>query len=86
MRLDYKSKFPEDMEDYLEFNGWHFNKKMCEWATSNMYKIKDGKRIKHKDISKEQFEELVKKCFLPEHIDFDKINDLLIETRKAIYF
>ena len=60
MRLDYKSKFPEDMEDYLEFNGWHFNKKMCEWATSIMYKVKEGKKIKHKGISKEQFEELVK--------------------------
>lgn len=60
MRLDYKSKFPSGMEEYLEFNGWHFNKKMCEWATSNMYKVKEGKRIKHKIISKEQLEELIK--------------------------
>lgn len=60
MRLDYKSKFPSGMEDYLEFNGWHFNKKMCEWAVSNMYKVKEGKKIKHKGVSKEQLEELIK--------------------------
>jgi hypothetical protein len=37
-RLDSRSAFPEDMENYLEFNGWHFNKKMCQWAVSKMYK------------------------------------------------
>lgn len=37
-RLDSRSKFPEEMENYLEFNGWHFNKKMCHWASSKMYK------------------------------------------------
>ena len=39
-RLDSRSAFPEDMENYLEFNGWHFNKKMCQWASSRMYKGK----------------------------------------------
>jgi hypothetical protein len=37
-RLDSRSAFPEGMENYLEFNGWHFNKKMCQWASSKMYK------------------------------------------------
>lgn len=37
MRLDVRSKFPSGMEDYLEMNGWHFNKKMCKWASSKMY-------------------------------------------------
>lgn len=39
MRLDARDKFPSGMEDYLSVNSWHFSKKMCEWATSNMYKI-----------------------------------------------
>ena len=42
-RLDSRSAFPEDMGNYLEFNGWHFNKKMCQWAVSKMYK-KDGEK------------------------------------------
>lgn len=35
-RLDSRDKFPSGMEDYLSQNGWHFNKKMCEWAVGNM--------------------------------------------------
>lgn len=27
---------PEEMSLYLEYNGWHFNKKMCEFAVSKM--------------------------------------------------
>lgn len=38
MRLDSRKLFPDGMETYLEFNGWHFNKKMCQWASSKMYK------------------------------------------------
>jgi len=38
MRLDARDKFPSGMEDYLSINGWHFSKKMCDWATSRMYK------------------------------------------------
>jgi hypothetical protein len=43
-RLDSRSAFPEDMENYLEFNGWHFNKKMCQWAASKMYKQENGNK------------------------------------------
>jgi hypothetical protein len=45
-RLDSRSAFPSGMEQYLEFNGWHFNKNMCQWAVSKMYKMKDGKKEK----------------------------------------
>ena len=38
---DYK---PKEMVAYLRHNGWHFNKKMCEWAVAQMKK--NGKRIK----------------------------------------
>ena len=44
-RLDSRSAFPEAMENYLGFNGWHFNKKMCEWAVSRMYKEENGKKV-----------------------------------------
>lgn len=27
---------PEDLEQYMSFYGKHFNKKLCEWAVSNM--------------------------------------------------
>ena len=37
-RLDSRDKFPSGMEDYLSQNGWHFNKKLCEWAVGKMKK------------------------------------------------
>lgn len=41
--LDTYDKLPEDMQTYLRHNGWHFNKKMVEFATEHMKK--DGQRI-----------------------------------------
>lgn len=38
-RLDSRDKMPSGMEEYLAQNGWHFNKKLCEWAISNMWKL-----------------------------------------------
>ena len=38
MRLDARSSFPSGMENYLQFYGWHFSKKMEEWAASQMIK------------------------------------------------
>ena len=43
MRLDAREKFPSGMEEYLGYYGWHFSKKMAEWAISMMER--DGKRI-----------------------------------------
>ena len=39
-RLDTYSKMPSGMKEYLEAYGWHFSKRMCEWATGKM-KCKD---------------------------------------------
>lgn len=30
--LDAYDMKPEGMIAYLRYNGWHFNKKMCDWA------------------------------------------------------
>ena len=60
MRLDYREKFPSGMEDYLSYNGWHFNKKMCDFATSNMYK-KDGdkKKVYIKPFTRDDVDQLL---------------------------
>ena len=44
---------PLAMINYLRYYGPHFNKKLCDFATSKMYKIVNGKREKIKPISKE---------------------------------
>lgn len=31
-----KKNYPSGMEEYLDFYGWHFSKKMCEFACSLM--------------------------------------------------
>lgn len=36
MRRDVYDNMPEDMKKYLANYGWHFNKKMAEWAVSKM--------------------------------------------------
>ena len=38
MPLDMYDLKPEGMVSYLRYNGYHFSKKMCEWAVSLMYK------------------------------------------------
>lgn len=44
MRLDIYEKMPEGMRAYLESNGWHFSKKMCEYAVSKM-KDRNGNKV-----------------------------------------
>lgn len=60
-RLDARDKYPSGMEDYLAFNGWHFNKKLCEWAVSKMYKINVAKRKEYiTPYTKESVDNLLK--------------------------
>ena len=61
-RLDSYGKMPSGMKEYLEAYGWHFSKKMCEWAVSKM-KVKDdnGKQKKLDALKKDEVEELLKK-------------------------
>lgn len=42
-RLDYYDIKPAGMERYLSLYGWHFSKKMAEWAISIMRDRNNGK-------------------------------------------
>lgn len=57
MRLDYYDKLPEGMQDYLKEYGWHFSKKMCYWAISNM---RDRLDRKLPQKTKEQVDAILK--------------------------
>lgn len=59
MRLDCRDKFPSGMEDYLGYNGWHFNKKMCEFAVSGMYKKSSSGREYITPFSKEDVKRIL---------------------------
>ena len=62
MRLDVRDKFPSGMEEYLAQYGWHFSKKMFEWATSNMYKNDaSGRKIPIQIMNKDAVDELLKR-------------------------
>ena len=61
-RLDMYDRLPSGMKEYLSRYGWHFSKKMCDWAVSKM-KMKDesGREKNITPMSKEDVEELLKK-------------------------
>lgn len=63
MPLDMYDDIPSDMRRYLSHNGWHFNKKACEYAVSMMRKKSpvSGKLEKIEPYTKEQVEEMLKK-------------------------
>lgn len=61
MRLDSRGAFPEDMEQYLELYGWHFSKKMCQWAVSRMYKKVGDKKEYIKPYTKEDLDNFLEK-------------------------
>ena len=60
------------------------------WDRDFLLSIKNH-QVKYDEISnyvkekKEEFDELLKKSTLPEHLDYDEINNLLIESRKKLY-
>ena len=53
--LDTYDLKPEGMTAYLRYNGWHFSKKMCEWAVRQMRK--GGKPIEM--IKKDRVDEML---------------------------
>ena len=53
---------PYEMKQYLRRNGYHFSKKMYEFATSKMYKTnKEGKKEKIDFPTKDKVQEILKK-------------------------
>ena len=72
-RLDSRSAFPEAMENYLEFNGWHFNKKMCQWAVSKMYKMNGEKKEYIEPYTLESLRALLEKVKVEFEIDYDAL-------------
>lgn len=61
MERNLKNIYPDGMEEYLEIYGWHFSKKMCEWAVSRMYKVVNGKKEPIKPYTKEDLESFLEK-------------------------
>ena len=51
---------PSGMEEYLSLNGWHFNKRLCEWAVSRMWKKVSGKKEMIKLTTKDHIDQLLK--------------------------
>lgn len=51
------------MREYLEAYGWHFSKKMCEWAVSKMRRknTATGKSEPVDYVDKEKVDEILKK-------------------------
>lgn len=57
-RLDDREKFPSGMENYLAAYGWHFSKKMCEWASSRMYRREGERKVYITPYTKEHLDNL----------------------------
>lgn len=56
-RLDIYEDLSEGMKRYLQDNGWHFSKKMCEFAVARM-RDRNGKKIEA--YNKEKVDALLK--------------------------
>lgn len=61
--LDTFDKRPRDLENYLKFFGFHFNKKLAEFAISKMKKLNPttNRLEKIEPISKDKIDEQMKK-------------------------
>lgn len=59
--LDIYDMRPQSMIAYLSNYGWHFNKKLCDFAVSLMYTKENGKEVKTECLSKVKVEELLTK-------------------------
>jgi hypothetical protein len=61
--LDTWDLIPDGMRMYLRNYGRHFNKKMYEYAVSNMYRINKNTKAKEymTPLNRERYEEMLKK-------------------------
>lgn len=51
---------PEGMINYLRYNGPHFNKKLCDFAVSKMYKKIGNAKVRVSAYTKEQVDNILK--------------------------
>lgn len=59
--LDTWVDMPDDMKKYLKNYGYHFNRKIYEFAVSKMFKKNGDKREKIQPIDKDKVQEILKK-------------------------
>lgn len=75
--LDMYDDIPEEMRRYLKQNGWHFNRKACEFAVSLMRKKNPttGKLERVEMMPKEQVDSLLAKfgITLENNVDYDYV-------------
>ena len=85
-RLDTYGTMPSGMKEYLSAYGWHFSKKMCEWAVGRMRADKNGKLEKLEPMKRDEVEELLKKFGVK--LEHDKGYDFVYVANmaKADYF
>ncbi len=59
--MDIYDERPREMTRYLQHNGWHFNKKACDWAVSLMRRQNPatGKRERVEPVTKEYVDALL---------------------------
>lgn len=85
-RLDSRDRFPSGMEDYLSQNGWHFNKKLCEWAVGKMRKKNQLNKVdKIAPYTKESLEAMLKahNVTIDNNIGYDAL--FVLNMAKADY-
>lgn len=82
-RLDTYDELPDGMREYLSRNGWHFSKRMCDWAVSRM-RVKDmatGKEKRLEPWTKDAVDEMLKKYNV--RLDNDKGYDCVYVANMA---
>jgi hypothetical protein len=77
-RLDTYDTMPKSMKTYLSNYGWHFNKKLCEWAISMM---RDRNKAKLPLIEKDKIEAMLKQYGV--EITTDKLYDAMYVLHMA---
>ena len=77
-RLDTYDTMPKAMKAYLSNYGWHFNKKLCEWAISMM---RDRNKARLPLVEKDKVESMLKQNGV--EITTDKLYDAMYVLHMA---
>lgn len=77
-RLDTYDTMPKAMKAYLSNYGWHFNKKLCEWAISMM---RDRNKARLPLVEKDKVESMLKQYGV--EITADKLYDAMYVLHMA---